>query len=164
MKRKCGQRSTQNDGHHRISFPIGTLRQQSQELPALRGALLRLYGARRKVSLSVALPTRPVFVPPPSARAALQRPNAQASRSARLGRNTLRRLVLGCANPHKCRCCLTRRSNGPSTAGGLGPVRGTLYIFAARAKAPCRCGRLSSNVRHHGNHFAVLHESQRLAA
>ena len=42
---------------------------------------------------------------------------------------------------------LTLRSNGPPTAGGLGPVRGTLYIFANRAKPACRGGPFSSNVR-----------------
>ena len=36
---------------------------------------------------------------------------------------------------------------GPATAGRLGPVGGTRYIFANRAKPPCRSGPLSSNVR-----------------
>jgi len=36
---------------------------------------------------------------------------------------------------------------GPATAGQLGPVGGTRYIFATRAKPSCRSGPLSSNVR-----------------
>jgi hypothetical protein len=44
--------------------------------------------------------------------------------------------------------CLTLRSTGHATAGHLGPVGGTRYIFANRAKASCRSAPVSSNVRH----------------
>ena len=44
------------------------------------------------------------------------------------------------------RCCLTLRSTGPATAGQLGPVGGTRYIFANRAKPSCRSGPVTSNV------------------
>ena len=44
---------------------------------------------------------------------------------------------------------LTLRSNGPSTAGGLGPAAGTPYIFVVRAKPAYRGGPFSSNVRPH---------------
>ena len=44
---------------------------------------------------------------------------------------------------------LTPRSTGRATAGHLGPVGGTLYIFANRAKAACRSGPVNSNVRPH---------------
>ena len=43
--------------------------------------------------------------------------------------------------------CLTLQSTGPTTAGQLGPVGGTRYIFANRAKPPCRSGPVTSNVR-----------------
>ena len=42
---------------------------------------------------------------------------------------------------------LTLRSTGPATAGQLGPVGGTRYIFANRAKPSCRSGPVTSNVR-----------------
>ena len=42
---------------------------------------------------------------------------------------------------------LTPRSSGAPTAGHQGPVRGTVYIFSARALASCRRRPLSSNVR-----------------
>ena len=41
---------------------------------------------------------------------------------------------------------LTRRSTGRITAGQLGPVGGTRYIFANRAKLPCRAAPVNSNV------------------
>ena len=44
------------------------------------------------------------------------------------------------------KCGLTPRSTGPATAGHLGPVGGTRYIFANRAKASCLRGPVSSNV------------------
>jgi len=44
---------------------------------------------------------------------------------------------------------LTPRSTGRATAGHLGPVGGTLYIFANRAKASCRSAPVNSNVRPH---------------
>ena len=42
--------------------------------------------------------------------------------------------------------CLTLQSTGPTTAGQLGPVGGTRYIFANRAKPSCRSGPVTSNV------------------
>jgi hypothetical protein len=44
-------------------------------------------------------------------------------------------------------CGLTLRSTGPATAGQLGPVGSTRYIFANRAKPSCRSGPVTSNVR-----------------
>ena len=44
---------------------------------------------------------------------------------------------------------LTRRPTGRITAGQLGPVGGTRYIFTVRALASCRRRPLSSNVRPH---------------
>ena len=44
-------------------------------------------------------------------------------------------------------CCLTPRSSGAPTAGHQRPAGGTRYIFSVRAKASCRRGPLSSNVR-----------------
>ena len=46
-------------------------------------------------------------------------------------------------------CSLTPRSSGAPTAGHQGPVRGTVYIFSARALASCRRHSLTSNVRRH---------------
>jgi hypothetical protein len=46
-------------------------------------------------------------------------------------------------------CCLTRRSSGPTAACHQAPATGTLYIFCGRGLASCRCGPLTSNVRHH---------------
>ena len=46
-------------------------------------------------------------------------------------------------------CCLTPRSSRAPTACHAGPVGGTRYIFANRARAPHRRCRLNSNVRHH---------------
>jgi len=45
--------------------------------------------------------------------------------------------------------CLTPRSSRAPTAGHAGPVGGTLYIFANRARASHRWCRLNSNVRRH---------------
>ena len=50
-------------------------------------------------------------------------------------------------------CGLTPRSTGPATAGHLGPVWGTRYIVPVRAKASCRTGSVSSNVRQRKHHF-----------
>ena len=50
---------------------------------------------------------------------------------------------------------LTPRSKGAPTAGHQGPVRGTVYIFSARALAPCRWRPLSSNVRLHKMSFCT---------
>ena len=47
--------------------------------------------------------------------------------------------------------CLTPRSSRAPTAGHAGPLGGTLYIFANRAKPACRSGQLNSNVRPHTN-------------
>ena len=58
-------------------------------------------------------------------------------------------------------CCLTLRSSGAPTAGHQRPAGGTLYIFAIRALAPCRCRPLNSNVRPRENH--PLKSSIRLA-
>ena len=44
-------------------------------------------------------------------------------------------------------CCLTPRSSRAPTACHAGPVGGTLYIFANRARAPHRWCWLNSNVR-----------------
>jgi len=48
-------------------------------------------------------------------------------------------------------CCLTPRSTGRATAGHLGPVGGTRYIFANRAKASCLRTPVTSNVRPQNN-------------
>ena len=61
-------------------------------------------------------------------------------------------------------CDLTLRSSGAPTAGHQGPVRGTVYIFSARALASCRRRPLSSNVRHQRAAIAARQQSQRLSA
>ena len=55
---------------------------------------------------------------------------------------------------------LTLRSNGPSTAGALGPVRGTLYIFANRAKPAYRGGPFSSNVSRQQNRPCLTQQAR----
>jgi hypothetical protein len=50
---------------------------------------------------------------------------------------------------HARECGLTTRSTGRATAGHLGPVGGTQYIFANRAKASCLRAPVNSNVRPH---------------
>ena len=47
------------------------------------------------------------------------------------------------------RRCLTPRSSRAPTACHAGPAGGTRYIFAIRARASHRWGRLNSNVRPH---------------
>jgi hypothetical protein len=59
---------------------------------------------------------------------------------------------------------LTPRSSGAPTAGHQGPVGGTLYIFANRALASCRCRPLSSNVRHPKNAVSLGQQEVRLSA
>jgi len=63
---------------------------------------------------------------------------------------------------HRGGCCLTPHSTGRATAGHLGPVGGTLYIFANRAKASCLRAPVNSNVRQHKRGSAVLQQGQRL--
>jgi hypothetical protein len=58
---------------------------------------------------------------------------------------------------------LTPRSTGRATAGHLGPVGGTRYIVANRAKASCRRTPVNSNVRHQRNGRATFQQRVRLA-
>jgi hypothetical protein len=60
--------------------------------------------------------------------------------------------------------CLTRRSSRAPTAGHAGPVGGTLYIFANRARASHRWCRLTSNVRQHKLQFPRPTSAQLLQA
>ena len=67
-------------------------------------------------------------------------------------------------NSNQLSCRLTPRSTGRATASHLGPVGGTRYIFANRAKAPCLRAPVTSNVRHHKASMSVLVASNAAAA
>ena len=84
----------------------------------------------------------------------LRRVLLHSANDARIGENQSAAKVRGEAEKRSgCHVChgrgLTLRSSGAPTAGHQGPVRGTVYIFSARAPASCRCCPLSSNVRLH---------------
>ena len=134
---------------------------KSQELLVLRGKQPRFYDAPLGVSLSVALPTQSLRACQPPVQVALKFPTAGASRPFRFGGTTGARLCSWLCQSTQIRCCLTRRSNGPSAAVGLGPVSGTLYIFAARAKPAYRGGPFSSTL---GITGATLRYSTRVSA
>jgi len=100
-------------------------------------------------------PPRPTMaaVPASAAVAALQR-RARKGSPARGGRHRgWASRKVPASNPTTLPtvggCCLTPWSTGRATASHLGPVGGTLYIFANRAKAPCLRPPVTSNVRRH---------------
>jgi len=51
-------------------------------------------------------------------------------------------------------CCLTRRSTGPATAGGVSLARSGFATVARQAYTACLRGPVSSNVRPHKRHMA----------
>ena len=70
----------------------------------------------------------------------------------------------GCSVIDCGKWCLTPRSSRAPTACHAGPVCGTLYIFAVRARASHRWCRLNSNVRHQKHGHALLQQEVRLSA
>ena len=85
-----------------------------------------------------------------------------APQSARLCTGIQPSLAACRVRPRDPKCCLTLRSTGPATADQLGPVGGTQYIFANRAKPPCRSGPVTSNVRPQNERPAALGVENRL--
>jgi len=53
-------------------------------------------------------------------------------------------------------CCLTRRSTGPASAGGVSLARSGFATVARQAYTACLRGPVSSNVRQHNSAMAYL--------
>jgi len=101
--------------------------------------------------------------PPPYQHRAASSPSdaAMGNGSTVLYANVL--LVSGQKAWHRCgpkvqpalsasnQCCLTRRSTGPATAGGVSLARSGFATVARQAYTACLRGPVSSNVRHHSH-------------